>query len=412
MRPSKTPELLLPAGNMEKLKTALLFGADAVYLAGQELGLRAKAGNFTLEEIREAVQYAHGLGRRVYVALNIFAHNGDLPVARRYLKELAEIRPDALIISDAGLFRLARSQAPEIPVHISTQASTTNLEACRFWQDLGASRVVLGREVALKDLEETVRETGMDLEVFVHGAMCMAYSGRCMLSMYLTGRSANRGECTHPCRWSYGVVEQRRPGEYMPVEEDERGTYIFNARDLCMLEHLDRLLATGVSSLKVEGRMKSIHYVAAVARIYREALDRWSRDPENFSVDPRWTELLADVSERAYSTGFYFGSPEAEDHNYDDRMPEKQWKFCGKVLDWDGDKKLLVVEQRNRFFTGETLSALTPSGPMPQFVVSHMEDEEGSQIGVCPHPRQIIRIGGTGPLPAGTLLRQKVGALA
>lgn len=401
----KRVELLLPAGNMEKMKTAFLYGADAVYLGGPLLGLRAKAGNFTLEELAEAIDYAHSLDKKVYITTNIFAQNQDLAPAREYFRTLAELKPDALIISDLGLMRIAKQEAPEVPIHISTQANVTNLEACRMFKELGASCVVMARELSLVEIQEVVNECDLDIEIFVHGAMCMSYSGRCMLSMFMTNRSANRGECTHPCRWQYHVVEQQRPGEYMPVEEDERGTYIFNSKDLCTIHELDRLIGSGVSSLKVEGRMKSVHYVATVCKAYRQAIDSYYGDPQSYKVNDQWLRELKIVSDRDYCTGFLFGNPTGDDHNYGDYDIERKVKFCAKVIGYDENLKSLILEQRNRFFVGDRLEVLRVEGFNSTFEVDRMWDDQDQEITYCPHPRQIIRVPYREPLPEGTLIR-------
>ncbi len=402
-------ELLLPAGNLEKLETALRYGADAVYLAGKQLGLRAKAGNFTLAEMERGIRLAHRMDRKVYVAVNIFAHNRDMEEGRAYLERLEQMKPDGLILSDPGVFRLARQAAPGLPVHISTQANVTNWQSVLFWQEAGAERVVLGREVSLEEMTEIRDRTGMELEVFVHGAMCMSYSGRCMLSMLMTGRSANRGECTHPCRWRYGVAEEQRPGEYLPVEEDDRGTYIFNSKDLCMLPHLDRVIGSGATSLKIEGRMKSVHYVATVAKVYRQAIDRYLDDPAGYRMDPQWMDELLRVSDREYCSGFYFGSPDRESHNYDEYRPNRGWRFCGRVLAWEPEKRQLKIEQRNRFFRGDRLELLIPGAPNRQLTVEALFDDDRQPISVCPHPRQTVYVPCGEPVPEGTLLRLKTG---
>ncbi len=401
----KRVELLLPAGNMEKMKTAFLYGADAVYLGGPLLGLRAKAGNFTLEEMAEAIDYAHSIEKKVYITTNIYAQNMDLDAAREYFRSLAVIKPDALIISDLGLMRIAKQEAPEVPIHVSTQANVTNYESCQMLADLGASCVVLARELGLDEIRETVDKCELDIEIFVHGAMCMSYSGRCMMSMFMTNRSANRGECTHPCRWQYHVVEQQRPGEFIPVEEDERGTYIFNSKDLCTIYELDQLIGTGVSSLKVEGRMKSVHYVATVCKAYRQAIDAYYQAPEDFQANDQWIRELKIVSDRDYCTGFYFGPPTGDDHNYGDYDVERTVKFCAKVIGYDEERMSLVLEQRNRFFVGDRLEILRITGFNTTFEVDRMWDDKDQEIDYCPHPRQIIRVPYREPLPEGTLIR-------
>ncbi|QRN86552.1 U32 family peptidase [Clostridia bacterium] len=402
---NKRVELLLPAGNMEKMKTAFLYGADAVYLGGPLLGLRAKAGNFTLEELSEAIRYAHDIGKKVYITTNIYAQNRDLDDARSYFRTLATMNPDALLISDFGLMRIAKQEAPLIPIHVSTQANVTNYESCLMYEELGASCVVLARELNIEEIQDTVRQSNLDIEIFAHGAMCMSYSGRCMLSMFMTNRSANRGECTHPCRWQYHVVEEQRPGEYLPVEEDERGTYIFNSKDLCTINDVDRLIEAGVSSLKIEGRMKSVHYVATVCKAYRQAIDAYYQNPESYQADEQWIRELKIVSDRDYCTGFLFGSPTGEDHNYGDYDIDRKVRFCAKVIGYDEQIKALILEQRNRFFVGDNLEIVQISGPNSVLKVDKIIDDQNQEVTCCPHPRQIIRVPYEKPLPEGTLIR-------
>lgn len=398
-------ELLLPAGNFEKMKTAFLYGADAVYVGGPALGLRAKAGNFDLEGLDKAIRYAHDRGKKIYVTTNIYANNRDIDLARTYLRELASLSPDALIVSDLGLFRMIKNLAPNLGVHISTQANTTNLETCRFYQDLGVDRVVLAREMTLEEIRETSEKTDMSLEVFVHGAMCMSYSGRCLLSMFMTNKSANRGACTHPCRWKYQLVEEQRPGHYLPIEEDERGSYIFNSKDLCTIHELDQIIGAGVDSLKIEGRMKSVHYVATVAKAYRQAIDRYYADPKGYQPKRQWLEELALISDRDYCTGFYFSDPSGQDHNYADYDLNRAARFCGVVKSYDEKEKRLYLEQRNRFFTGDLLEALTQEGDNISFRAQAMQDEAGQPISVCPHPKESLSIFCPTRLRPGTLIR-------
>ena len=307
-------ELLAPAGNMEKLKIAFLYGADAAYLGGTSFSLRAFSDNFTPEEMKEAVDYAHSLGKKIYVTVNIFPSGKDYKELPGYLRYLEKIKADAVLIADPGIFRLCREVAPALPIHVSTQANTTNWSAVQFWEECGAERVVLAREVSLADAKEISANVDIELEGFVHGAMCISYSGRCLLSNYFTkDRDSNHGECVQCCRFKYSLVEEKRPGEYFPVMEDERGTYIFNSKDLCMLRHLPDLYDAGFASLKVEGRMKSLHYVATVVKVYREAMDAYEADPEHFTVKEEWVEELEKISHRPYTTGFYYGRPAAAD---------------------------------------------------------------------------------------------------
>ncbi|GAW27806.1 U32 family peptidase [Carboxydocella sp. ULO1] len=400
------PELLAPAGNLEKLKTAIDFGADAVYLAGQRFGLRARAGNFSRFQLEEGLNYARQRGRKVYVTVNIFAHNRDLEDLPAYLEELQELAVDGLIIADPGVFSLARRYAPRLPLHISTQANITNKEAARFWADQGAERLVLARELTEQEIGEIRRycpET--ELEVFVHGAMCISYSGRCLLSSYMTGRDANQGDCAQACRWSYALVEEIRPGEYYPILEDERGTYIFNSADLCLLEYLPRLMAAGVNSLKIEGRMKSVHYVGTVVKVYRQAIDAWLADPEGWQCREEWLEELAKVSHRPYTTGFFLGwPPQQAGQHYLSAGYIREYDFVGIVR--EETPQGLWVEQRGPFATGEELEVLTSFGPNRQLRVEKMFNEAGEAIDRAPHPRQLVLLPGVAGIPAGSLLRR------
>ena len=358
---NRYPELLIPAGSLEVLKTAVVFGADAVYIGGEAFGLRAKARNFSMEEMAEGIRFAHGRQAKVYVTANILAHNRDLSDARAYFRELKEIGPDALIISDPGMFLIAREECHGIDIHISTQANNVNYLTFRFWHDQGASRVVTGRELSLaeiREIREQVPDT-LEIETFVHGAMCISYSGRCLLSNYFTGRDANQGACTHPCRWKYAVGEETRPGEYMPVYENERGTYIFNSKDLCMIEHIPDLIAAGVDSLKVEGRMKTALYVATVARTYRKALDDYAEDPALYEKHMPWyLEQIAACTYRRFTTGFFYGKPDENAQVYDSNTYVKDYTYLGMIEETDGF--CCRIEQRNKFSVGETAGTSKP----------------------------------------------------
>lgn len=400
------PEILAPAGNPEKLKIAVIYGADAVYLGGEQYSLRAAAGNFSLPEMAEGIAFAHRYGCKVYVAVNIFAHNRDLAGLPAYLKELAALQVDGLIISDPGVLALARETVPEVPIHLSTQANTTNWASVRFWQKQGVKRIVLARELSLEEIKEIRQKTQMELEAFVHGAMCMAYSGRCLLSSYLTGRSANRGACTHPCRWRYRLVEETRPGQYMPITEDERGTYILSTRDLCMISHIPELVQAGLDSWKIEGRMKSIHYVATVVKTYREALDLYWEDPERYRFREEWLSELQKVSDRGFTTGFYFRPPHLEEKEPGQR-PSPEVQFVGLVLDHQFPGPALV-EQRNRFGPGDWLEVLQPQGELIAFRLEKLYDESGAPIESAPHAQQKVYIEAPGQLAPYSILRRKV----
>lgn len=403
----KKPELLAPAGNLEKLKIAVLYGADAVYLGGKAFGLRAGAGNFTLDEIHEGVEFAHAKKAKVYITVNIFAHNRDLCSLPEYLQQITRSGADAIIVSDPGIIKMAREIVPGMPIHLSTQANTTNWASAQFWQDIGISRLVLARELSLEEIAEIRRKTCLELEAFVHGAMCISYSGRCLLSNFLAGRGANQGECAHPCRWQYRLVEEKRPGEYLPIFEDERGSYILNSRDLCMLEHIPRMVEAGLDSFKIEGRMKSIHYVATIVKTYREAIDSYVYSPSTFKMREEWLAEVGKVSHRDYTTGFYFGRPGTVDHNYDSSAYRREYDFVALVLDYDHQKGIATLEERNRIQVGDELEFFGPRTPPFTHQVTYMENEEGCSIPVAPHPRQIIKMPVEFPLEPWSLARRK-----
>ena len=387
-------ELLIPAGSLEVLKVAVLYGADAVYLGGEAFGLRAKAKNFTLEEIREGIDFAHSHGVKVYITANILAHNGDLPGVEAYFSELRELKPDALIISDPGVFAIARRVCPEIDIHISTQANNTNYGTYRFWWELGARRVVSARELSLAEIREiraNIPEE-MEIESFIHGAMCISYSGRCLLSNFLTGRDANQGACTHPCRWKYSLVEETRPGEYFPVMENDRGTFIFNSKDLCMIEHIPEMVEAGIDSFKIEGRMKTALYVATVTRAYRLAIDAFRRDPEEYRANLAWyREEIGKCTNREFTTGFYFGKPGPDSQIYENSTYITNSVYLGRVDAVDGEGRCRL-EQKNKFSVGEELELMKPDGRNIPVTVRGIWDMEGNPQESCPHARQIIDV--------------------
>ncbi len=389
----KKPELLIPASSLEVLKTAVIFGADAVYIGGEAFGLRAKAKNFSMEDMQEGIAFAHAHHVRVYVTVNILAHNSDLPEIERYLKELKSLAPDALIIADPAVFELAKEICPEIERHISTQANNTNYGTYRFWWKQGAKRVVSARELSLTEIRE-IREKipeEMEIESFIHGAMCISYSGRCLLSNYFTGRDANQGACTHPCRWKYAVVEETRPGEYMPVYENERGTYIFNSKDLCMIEHIPEMVEAGINSFKIEGRMKTALYVAAAARTYRKAIDDYFTDPKLYKAHMSWyLDQISNCTYRQFTTGFYFGKPGDESQIYDSNTYMKEYTYLG-IIDEEKDG-LYRVSQRNKFSVGEMIEIMKPDGRNVEAVVRSIIDEEGQEQESAPHPKQILYV--------------------
>lgn len=404
----KKPELLAPAGNMEKLKMALLYGADAVYLGGKAFGLRAFGGNFTNEELQEAVDFAHKLGKKIYVTVNIFPHNSDIAKLPAYLTFLNEIKVDAILVADLGVFTLAKEYAPDVELHISTQANNTNWVAVNAWAELGASRVVLAREMSLEEIKEIREKCSVELEMFVHGAMCISYSGRCLMSNYLTGRDANRGSCAQPCRWNYALVEEKRPGQYFPVLEDERGTYIFNSKDMCLLPYLPDVIASGVDSLKIEGRMKSVHYAASVVKAYREAIDSYFAAPEQFEVKKEWVEELDKVSHRAYTTGFYYGRPTERDQIYGTSSYTQTSDFVGLVLDYDEKTGFATVEQRNNMKVGQEIEIFQPHLAGYRQILQEMYNDEGEAIQVAPHPQQIVKISMDKPVEPYGILRRDI----
>ncbi|MBQ6637951.1 MAG: U32 family peptidase [Lachnospiraceae bacterium] len=386
----KKPELLLPAGSPDILKTAVRYGADAVYLGGEAFGLRAKAKNFSPEEMAEGIAFAHAHGAKVYVTANIFAHNEDLSEAAVYFRSLNELKPDGILISDPGMFLLAKENCPDVDLHISTQANNTNYMTYKFWWDLGATRVVCARELSLGEIK-TIRENipeQMEIESFIHGAMCISYSGRCLLSNYFTGRDANKGECTHPCRWKYAVMEETRPGEYLPVEENERGTYIFNSKDLCMLEHIPELIDAGIDSFKIEGRMKTALYVATVARTYRRAIDDYFKDPALYESNMEYYRSeIRKCTYREFSTGFYFGKPTYENQIYDANTYASEAVYLGTVEEID-ERGFAVITQKNKFCTGDVIEIMKVNGDNEQTEVIRILDGEGNEKPSAPHPQE------------------------
>lgn len=390
----RKPELLVPASSLEVLKTAVIYGADAVYIGGEAFGLRAKAKNFSPEDMKAGIEFAHERGVKVYVTANILAHNNDLEGAREYFKELKEIGPDALIISDPGMFMIAKEVWPEVEIHISTQANNTNYQTYRFWWQQGAKRVVSARELSLAEIKE-IREhipEEMEIESFIHGAMCISYSGRCLLSNYFTGRDANQGACTHPCRWKYAVVEEKRPGEYLPVYENERGTYIFNSKDLCMIEYIPEIIDAGIDSLKIEGRMKTALYVACVARTYRKAIDDYMESEEKYRANMDWYRAeIAKCTYRQFTTGFYFGKPDENTQIYDSNTYVNDYVYLGTVESLD-ERGFAKFEQRNKFCVGDTIELMKRDGQNIETKVLAMYNEEGEVVESCPHSKQIIYV--------------------
>ncbi|NLL53477.1 MAG: U32 family peptidase [Peptococcaceae bacterium] len=417
----KKPELLAPAGDLEKLKFALEYGADAVYAGGSSFGLRAYAGNFDAEGLHQAVEYTHKLGRKIYITVNIFAHEPDFEYLEDYLGQLSALQVDGLIVSDPGVISAVQKSAPGLQIHLSTQANCTNSASANFWFRQGLTRVVLARELTLQEIREIGRRTTGELEIFIHGAMCMSYSGRCLLSNYLTGRDANRGECTHPCRWGYALVEEKRPGQFFPIEEDSRGSYIFNSHDLCLLPYLPLLKKLRLASFKIEGRMKGTYYVASTVKVYRQAIDTlWEQGEEEFNRKLAfWLKELDKVSHRDYSPGFLFGKPGAEAHNIETSNYIREYSFVGRVLapeEYSRTKQKVEglekectswIEQRNNFRVGEELEVLSPQEDPWTFKVTGLWDEEGAEVEVARHPQQKLKISVPRPLSPFTILRRE-----
>ncbi|MDO4541264.1 MAG: U32 family peptidase [Bacillota bacterium] len=404
------PELLAPAGDFEKFRFALAYGADAVYLGGEKFGLRAKSVNFSLGEIAEAVKLASEKGAKVYVTVNIFAHEEDIEELPQYLQSLNDIGPQGLLVSDLGVLALAKKYAPNIPLHISTQANSLNSAAISQWQTLGAERVVLGREISLKEIAAIAPKVDCELEMFIHGAMCMSYSGRCLLSNYLTGRDANGGACTHPCRWQYALVEAKRPGEYFPIEEDSRGSYIMNSKDLNLLSYLPDLMDIGIDSFKIEGRVKSCYYVAVVTKVYREAIDTIWSEPERFAERlPYWQKELKTVSHRQYTAGFLESKPQAGDHGYESSGYVRDYDFVAIVKGYDDSRKALILEQRNNFKVGDKVEFLSPRPGIPPVAMEliSLYNEDMEEVSVAPHPQMQLYLPYEHRLPPYTMIRRR-----
>ena len=403
-------ELLAPAGDLEKLKTAVIYGADAVYFGGEMFSLRAGAGNLTIEEMKEGIEFAHKRGKRCYLTLNIFAHNEDIEPLAAYLENIAPIGIDAFIVSDPGVIDLLQEKIPDAEIHLSTQANMTNYRTASFWHKMGVKRLVLARELTFPEIRQ-IREKlpgEMELEAFVHGAMCISYSGRCLLSNFMIERDANRGMCAHPCRWKYSLVEEKRPGEYYPVEEDDRGTYILNSRDLCMIEHIPEIAESGIMSAKIEGRMKSVFYVATIVHAYRQAIDAYFADPEGYRFQPEWMSELKKVSHREFTTGFYFNQPTNRDQNYQTSAYTREYSFVGLVKHYDPETGFALVEQRNKMTVGEEIEVFGPDINFFTQKVSEMYDAEtGERLESAPHPQQLLKMKMDHPVKDNYILRKK-----
>jgi len=387
-------ELLAPAGSLAKLKYAIEYGADAVYIGGEEFSLRVAAKNFSTSEIKEGIEYAHARGKKVYITANIIPHNEDLKDFPDFVKEVDSLGADAIIVSDLGLFSIVKEVAPNLDIHISTQANNTNYMSAKMWYKLGAKRVILARDLSFKEIGE-IRDNilpDQELECFVHGAMCVSYSGRCLLSNYLTHRDANKGACSHPCRWKYYLMEEKRPGEYMPVFENDRGTFLYNSKDLCMVKHIPDLIRAGINSFKIEGRVKNELYVATVVGAYRRAIDSFYEDPDNFVIEPDILQELEKVSHREYTTGFYYNKPDENNQLYTSNTYIQDYTIAAVVLDYDPETHIATVEQRNRFFKDEELEVISPHRKSFGFKSEYMTDENGENIDVAPHPQMIVKL--------------------
>ena len=405
----RKPELLAPAGSLDRLKTAIAFGADAVYAGGEAFSMRTASKNFSAEDLKRGRELTLAQNKKLYIAVNIIPHNEDMEALPAYLTELRDLSPDGLIISDLGVLSMAKKYAPEIPVHISTQANNVNYETFNMWHSLGASRVVCARELSFEEIREIKNNIPDTLEIkaFIHGAMCISYSGRCLLSNYMAGRDSNQGNCAHPCRWNYHLVEEQRPGEYLPVYENERGTFIFNSRDLCMIEYIPQLVQSGIDSLKLEGRVKTEYYVATVVKTYREAIDRYFENPDAYQTDPKWLEELSKVSNRHYTTGFYLGKPDETAQVYETSAYVRTYDVVAVVMGYDEKTGDVLLEQRNRFFRGDELEAVIPFADTLHFKAEDLRDGDGNEIDSAPHAQQILRMNLGRELPPLSLLRKE-----
>lgn len=403
----KKPELLAPGGSLEKLKIAIDYGADAVYVGGEAFSLRVAAENFTIPELIEGLRYAHDRGKKVYLTANILPHNADIEEFKEYLNEIAPLGFDGILVSDPGMFSIVKDKCPELPIHISTQANNVNYASAQFWKSMGADRVVLAREMSFKEIAE-IRDKNPDLELeaFVHGAMCISYSGRCLLSNYMTGRDSNKGACAHPCRWNYSLVEQTRPGEYFDIYENDRGTFIFNSKDLCMIEHIPELVKSGITSFKLEGRVKTEYYVATVVGAYRREIDKYFADPENYTFDGTELHELMKVSHRPYITGFYFGRPEGKAQVYTSNSYIRHYDLIGIVTDYDDNTGIMTISQRNRFYSGEEIEIISPGRPCFSQIVGEMKNDKDEIITVAPHAAMTVRMKADKPVVKGSMLRR------
>lgn len=403
----KKPELLAPAGSLSKLKIAITYGADAVYVGGEEFSLRVAAENFSVDDLKEGVKFAHERGKKVYLTANIIPHNADIDEYEKFLKEYLKAGFDAIIVSDLGMFQLTRELAPDLEIHVSTQANNVNYKSAQTWHKMGARRVILAREMSFDEIAEIRNRTSPDLELeaFVHGAMCISYSGRCLLSNYMTNRDSNLGACSHPCRWKYHLMEETRPGEYMPVFENERGTFIYNSKDLCMIDHIDKLIESGLDSFKIEGRVKTEYYLATVVKAYRDAIDSYFEDPDGFKTNPDWLAEIKKVSHRDYTTGFFFGKPDGNEQNYETSSYIREYELLGIVEGYDPKSGLLTVIQKNRFFKGSEVEFLRPDGDFIKHKIEYMENEQGEELEIANRPQDLVRIKIDIPIAHDSMMR-------
>ena len=405
----RKPELLAPAGNLEKLKMAIIYGADAVYIGGEQYSLRVAADNFSIDDIKKGIEFAHSRGKKVYITANIIPHNEDIEAMPEFIRSVSALGVDGLIVAAPGVLTIAKEVAPEIKIHLSTQANNTNWKSASFWYENGVERIVLARELSLKEVKEIRNKTSnnLELELFVHGAMCISYSGRCLLSNYMAQRDANRGECAHPCRWKYYLMEEKRQGEYMPEYENDRGTFIYKSKDLCMIAHIPDIINSGVSSFKIEGRVKSAYYVATIVKAYRQEIDRYMDDPDNYKFDASLLEEVAKVSHREYTTGFYFGKPTGEDRIYKTSSYTREYEIVGMVKEYYPKQGIVLIEQRNRFYTGDEVEFVPPKGDYFKHTITQMTNDEGESIDVAPHPQMLIKTPLDTPVHPNTLIRKE-----
>lgn len=402
-------ELLAPAGNLEKLKMAIIYGADAVYIGGEEFGLRASADNFNLEDMKTGIEFAHSYGKKVFLTMNIIPHNEDINKMPEYVEDISKLGIDAIILSDPGVYSIVREILPEIEIHLSTQANNTNWRSAKFWFEHGVKRIILARELSLNEIEEIRQKlpNELELEIFIHGAMCISYSGRCLLSNYMVGRDSNKGLCAHPCRWKYYLMEEKRPGEYMPVFENDRGTFIYNSKDLCMIGNIPEIISSGITSLKIEGRMKSSFYVATVVKAYREAIDAYYDNPDAYSYNPKWLEELNKASHREYTTGFYMNKPTGNEQIYNTSSYIREYDFVGVVMSYDKETKIATLEQRNRMRVGDEIEVVRPKGDFYMQRISEMKNIDNESIDVAPHPQMTVYMPMDQEVGEYTMLRRK-----